>query len=183
MRASHLCLYNDRLDPLLHGALAVQYVALCALPPELENSVEEDHHAQRQNTRNGYGHCFLCAPSAVQFDDNIRIAIVIVALFCHWRAPVPVWVCGQAITTHEVPQDGSGVTRLHTEQLVVELPVLLPLIKVSKPCAGGSEQRTLHINIHLHVLIFNVTCDIFKGFLCCTQHLHGFFFGGLNILY
>lgn len=109
-------------------------MALCALPPELENGVEEDHHAQRQHTGDSDGHCFLRAPRAVQFDHNIHVAIVIVAFLRHRGAPVPVVVGRQAVTAHEVPQDGPRVAGLHTQQLVVELPVLLSLVKVGKAC-------------------------------------------------
>lgn len=119
-------------DPLLHGALAVQYVALRALPPELKNRVEEDHHAQCKHAGDGNSHCFLRAPRAVQFDHNIHITVVVVALLRHWGAPVPIVVSRQTITTHEVPQDGLWVARLHTEQLVVKLPVFFPFVKVGK---------------------------------------------------
>ncbi|KAG7229243.1 hypothetical protein INR49_012900 [Caranx melampygus] len=110
--------------------LFCKYVALRALPPELENSVEEDHHAQRQDTGDGDGHRFLRAPCTVQFDDNVHITVVVVALLRHRGAPVPVGVCRKAVATHEVPQDGPWVARLHTEKLVVKLPVLLSLVKV-----------------------------------------------------
>lgn len=105
---------------------------LRALPPELENGVEEDHHAQRQHTGDSDGHRFLRAARAVQFDDNIHVAGVVVSLLRHSGAPVPVGVCREAVTAHEVPQDGSWVARLHTKQLVVKLPVLLSLVKVGK---------------------------------------------------
>lgn len=134
IRASHSSLYSAHSpsDPLLHGALAVQYVALCALPPELEYSVEEDHHAQRQYTGDGDGHCFLCAPCAVQFDHDINVAVVVVAFLRRRGAPVPVVVSRQAVAAHEVPQDGPRVAGLHAKQLIVELPVLLPLVEVGK---------------------------------------------------
>lgn len=119
-------------DPLLHGALAVQYVALRALPPELENSVEEDHHAQGQDTGDSNGHRFLCAPRGSQFDDNIHIAIVILAFVHLCGAPVEVVVSSQAIASQKVAQNGPWVAGLHSQQLVVELPVLFSLVKVGK---------------------------------------------------
>lgn len=118
--------------PLLHGALAVQYVAPRALPPELEHGVEEDHHAQRQHAGDGDGHRLLRAPCAVQFDHNIHVAVVVVALLCHGRTPGPLVIGGQAIAAHEVPQDGPRVARLHTKQLVVKLPVFLPFVEIGK---------------------------------------------------
>lgn len=119
---------------------------LRALPPELENGVEEDHHAQRQNAGDGDGHGFLRAPRAVRFHDDVHVAGVVVALLCHRETPVPVGVDRQAVTAHEVPQNGPGVARLHTKQLVVELPVLFPLVEVGKACMRGSRLKDTDIN-------------------------------------
>lgn len=119
-------------DPLLHGALAVQYVALRALPPELEHGVEEDHHAQRQHAGDGDGHRLLRAPRAVQFDHHIHVAVVVVALLGHRGSPVPLVIGRQAVAAHEVPQDGPRVAGLHSKHLVVKLPVFLPLVEISK---------------------------------------------------
>lgn len=120
--------------PLLHGALAVQYVALRALPPELENGVEEDHHAQRQHTGDGDGHGLLRAPRGAPLDHHVHVAVVIVALLRHRGAPVPLVIRRQAVAAHEVPENGPRVAGLHAQQLVVELPVLLPLVKVGEAC-------------------------------------------------
>lgn len=120
------------LDPLLHRALAVQYVALRALPPELENGVEEDHHAQRQNAGDGDGHRFLRAARAVQFDDHVNVAVVVVPLLGRRRTPVPVGVGRITVASHEVPQDGPRVAGLNAKQIVVELPVLLPLVEIGE---------------------------------------------------
>ncbi|TNN67476.1 hypothetical protein EYF80_022282 [Liparis tanakae] len=122
----------DRPDDycLLHSVINVQYVALRALPPELENGVEEDHHAQGQDAGDSDGHGFLRAPRAVQFDDDVHVAVVVVALLRHRGVPVPVGVGGEAVAAHEVPQDGPRVAGLHAQHLVVELPVLLPLVEV-----------------------------------------------------
>lgn len=118
--------------PLLHGALAVQYVALRALPPELEHGVEEDHHAQRQHAGDGDGHGLLRAPRRAPLDHHVHVAVVVVALLGRRWVPVPLVIGRKAVTAHEVPENGPRVAGLHAQQLVVELPVLLPFVKVGE---------------------------------------------------
>ncbi len=110
-------------DPFLHGAFAVQYVAWRTLPLELHHSVDQHQQAQRQHTGDDDGDGLHRARLVVQLDHHVGVAVV------GWRSG---GVNGCQLTAHEVLQDGARVARLHSEELVVELPILLPFVEVSE---------------------------------------------------
>lgn len=117
-------------DPFLHGAFAVEYVAWRTLPLELHHSVDEHQQAQCQHTGDDDGDGFYRVSLVVQLDHHVRVAVV-----SRWASRV------DGLTAHEVLEDGAWVARLHSEELVVELPVLLPLVEVGETWDGGKKQK------------------------------------------
>lgn len=118
---SHLL--SDVSDPFLHGAFAVQYVAWRTLPLELYHSVDQHQQAQREHARDDDGDGLHRVRLVVQLDHYVRVTVV------GRRAG---GVDGHQLAAHEVLEDGTRVPRLHSEQLVVELPVLLTLVEVGE---------------------------------------------------
>lgn len=108
-------------DPFLHGAFAVQYVAWRALPLELHHRVDQHQQAQRQHARDDDGDGLHRVHLVVQLDHHVCAAVV-----TWW----PGRVDGPQLAAHEVFEDGARVARLHPQELVVEFPVLLPLVEV-----------------------------------------------------
>lgn len=114
---------SDVSDPLLHGAFTVQYVAWRTLPLELHHSVDQHQQAQREHAGDDDGDRLHRVGLVVQLDHHVSVAVV------GWWAG---GVDGHQLTTHEVLEDGAWVARLHPQELVVELPVLLPLVEVGE---------------------------------------------------
>lgn len=114
---------SDLSDPFLHGAFAVQYVAWRTLPLELHHSVDQHQQAQREHAGDDDGDGLHRVRLVFQLDHHVRVAVI------GWR---PAGVDGRQIATHEVLKDGTRVARLHTEELVAELPVLLALVEVGE---------------------------------------------------
>lgn len=135
-----LCLSNAS-DPFLHGAFAVQYVARRALLLELHHGVDNHHPAQREHARDDDDDGLHCVRPVFQLDHHVRVAVV-----GRWTAGVD----RPEIAAHEVFEDGARVARLHPQELVVELPVFLPLVEVGKTY----KKRTANIKKLLTVSIF-----------------------------
>lgn len=112
---------NPTSHPLLHRAFAVQYVAGCSFPFELEHSVNQDKEAQGQDAGNDDGYGFHSAGCVVQFDDNVNVILGAV--------PVFISICW-SITTHKILEDGSGIAGFHPEHLVIEFPVLFSFVEI-----------------------------------------------------
>jgi len=112
---------NPTSHPLLHRAFAVQYVAGCSFPFELEHSVNQDKEAQGQDAGNDDGYGFHSAGCVVQFDDNVNVILRAVSVF--------ISICW-SITTHKILEDGSGVARFHSEHLVIEFPILFSFVEI-----------------------------------------------------
>lgn len=110
-------------NPFLHGALAVQYVAWCALSLELKDGVEQHQQAQCQDAGNDNGNGFHCAGFVVQLDDDVHVLSgnVFRVDWCQ-------------ITAHEVLEDGARIARLHPQPLIVELPVLFIFVEICESC-------------------------------------------------
>lgn len=121
---------SDVSDPFLHGAFAVQYVAWRTLPLELYHSADQHQQAQRKHTGDDDGDCFHHVGLVVQLDHHIWVAVITLR---------PGRVDGPQLTAHEVLEDGTWIAWLHSEELVVKLPVFLPLVEVGEPC--GKEPR------------------------------------------
>lgn len=115
----------DVSHPFLHGAFAVQYVAWRTLPLELHPGVDQHQQAQCQHAGNDDGDGLHCVRLVFQLDHHVRVAII---------ALRPGWVDRPQLTAHEVFEDGSWIAWLHSEELVIELPVLLPLVEVGETC-------------------------------------------------
>lgn len=114
---------SDVSDPFLHGAFAVQYVAWRALPLELHHSVDQHQQAQREHAGDDDGDGLHRVRLVVQLDHHVRVAVI---------GRRPGGVDGRQLAAHEVLEDGTRVARLHSEELVVELPVLLTLVEVGE---------------------------------------------------
>lgn len=114
---------SDVSDPFLHGAFAVQYVAWRTLPLELHHSVDQHQQAQCQHAGDDDGDGLHRVRLVVQLDHHVRVAVV---------GRRPGGVDGRQLAAHEVLEDGARVARLHSEELVVELPVLFPLVEIGE---------------------------------------------------
>lgn len=113
----------DFSDPFLHGAFAVQYVAWRTLPLELHHSVDQHQQAQCEHAGDDNGDGLHCVRLVVQLDHHVRVTVI-------GRRPGGVnW---RQLAAHEVLKDGTWVARLHPEELVVKLPVLLTLVEVGE---------------------------------------------------
>lgn len=110
-------------DPFLHGAFTVQYVARRALPLELHHGVDQHQQAQRQHARDDDGHGLHRVRLVVQLDHHVRAV---------GGGGGPGGVDGCQVAAHEVLEDGTRVARIHPQELVVELPVLLALVEVGE---------------------------------------------------
>lgn len=113
----------DVLDPFLHGAFAVQYVAWRTLPLELHHCVDQHQQAQCEHAGDDDGDGLHRVRLVVQLNDHFRCALI-------GRRPGRVDGC--QLAAHEVLEDGTWVAWLHSEELVVELPVLLTLVEVGE---------------------------------------------------
>lgn len=110
-------------DPFLHGAFAVENVAWRPLPLELYHSVDQHQQAQQEHAGDDNGDGLHRVGLVVQLDHHVGAAVV------GWWAR---GVDGHQLAAHKVLEDGARVARLYSEELVVELPVLLPFVEVGE---------------------------------------------------
>lgn len=93
------------------------------LPLELHHSADQHQQAQRKHARDDDGDGLHRVGLVVQLDHNVRVAVI-----GRWAGGVN----GHQLAAHKVLEDGARVAWLHSEELVVELPVLLPLVEVGE---------------------------------------------------
>lgn len=94
-----------------------------ALLLELHHGVDHHHPTQREHARNDDDYGLHRVRPVFQLDHHVRVAVI------GW------WTAGvdrPEIAAHEVFEDGARVAGLHPQELVVELPVFLPLVEVGK---------------------------------------------------
>ena len=104
-----------------------------ALPLELHHGVDQHQEAQRQHAGNDDGDGLHRVRLVVQLDHDVRGAVV---------GRRPGGVDGRQVAAHEVLEDGTRVARLHSEELVVELPVLLTFVEVGETWGDRKTEET-----------------------------------------
>lgn len=94
-----------------------------ALPLELHHGVDQHQQAQCEHAGDDDGDGLHRVGLVVQLNHDVRVAVV------SRRAG---GVDRHQLAAHEVFEDGARVAWLHSEELVIELPVLFPLIEVGE---------------------------------------------------
>lgn len=107
---------------LRHGVLLHSFVL------ELKDGVHQHQDAQRQDARDHHGDGVDRRRDVVDGHHDVHVVegqLPVAAVTLAARA-----LDVGLVAAHPVAQDGLGVSGLHRQLLVVELPVLLPLVEV-----------------------------------------------------
>ena len=115
--------------PLLHWVFVVRrHGLLHSFVLELEDGVDQDQDAERQDAGDDHGGGVDCAGHVVDGHHDVHVVV--------GELPVPVAIQIRLVTAHPVLEDGLRVARLHGQLLVVKLPIVLPLVKVGVDYRG-----------------------------------------------
>lgn len=107
---------------LRHGVLLHSFVF------ELKDGVHQHQDAQRQNARDDHSNGIDRRRDIVDGHHDVHVVEGQLAVAAVALAAGALHV--GLVAAHPVAQDGLGVSGFHRQLLVVELPVLLPLVEV-----------------------------------------------------
>lgn len=113
---------------LSHGVLLHSFVF------ELKDGVHQDQDAQRQDAGNHHGDGIDRRWDIIDGHHDVHIVEGQLAVTAVSIATGSLHV--RLVAAHPVTQDGLWVSGFHRQLLVVELPVILPLVEVGVVCGG-----------------------------------------------